>query len=48
MNNLKYISHTKAILQQHLEYRSFFFGGGGGKTNGVQCVCMEQTQLIYI
>ena len=27
MNILKYISHTKAILQQHLEYRSNFWGG---------------------
>ena len=30
MNILKYISHTKAILQQHLEYRSNYFGGGPG------------------
>ena len=28
MNILKYISHTKAILQQHLEYRSNLGGGG--------------------
>ena len=37
MNILKYISHTKAILQQHLEYRSNFGGVLGEPYEVLKC-----------
>ena len=37
MNILKYISHTKAILQQHLEYRSNFWGVLGEPYEVLKC-----------